>query len=63
MENTTPGETYSIATFCQFYGISRALFYKLRSEGKAPHTFNVGRRVLISRDAATVWLKKMEGLA
>ncbi len=63
MENTNPGEAFSVAVFCKNYGISRALFYKLRGEGKAPHTFNIGRRVLISREAARAWLSRMEGNA
>jgi predicted DNA-binding transcriptional regulator AlpA len=57
------GEVFSIATFCKAYGISRALFYKLQSQGRAPRTFNVGRRVLISKDAAQAWLSEMEGTA
>ena len=63
MENTTPGEVFTVATFCEAHKISRALFYKLRNEGKAPHTFNIGRRVLISKDAARAWLSRMEGTA
>lgn len=63
MENTLTGEAFSIATFCKTYGISRALFYKLQSQGKAPRTFNLGRRVLISREAAQEWLRVMEGAA
>lgn len=63
METTNPGEAFSIATFCKSFGISRALFYKLQKDGKAPRTFNLGRRVLISREAARAWLSQMEGTA
>jgi len=63
MENTEPGEAFSIATFCKAHGISRALFYRLQAQGKAPRTFNLGRRVLISKDAARDWLRAMEGTA
>lgn len=63
MEHTEPGEAFGIATFCKHYGISRALFYKLQSQGKAPKTFNLGRRVLITKDAARKWLRTMEGAA
>jgi len=63
MENTTAGEVFTVASFCEAHKISRALFYKLRSEGRAPHTFNIGRRVLISREAAQAWLARMEGTA
>ena len=61
MEYGDSGEAFSIATFCRQYEISRALFYKLQSQGKAPRTFNLGRRVLISREAAREWLRSMEG--
>ena len=63
MQNIDRGEVFSIASLCKSYGISRALFYKLQRDGKAPRTFNLGRRVLISRDAAQAWLAKMEGTA
>ena len=63
MEYTEPGEAFSIAIFCKHYGISRALFYKLQSQGKAPRTFNLGRRVLISKEAAQEWLRAMDGAA
>jgi excisionase family DNA binding protein len=59
-DHNAPGEAFGIATFCKTYGISRALFYKLQKDGKAPHTFNLGRRILISREAAQAWLSKME---
>ena len=57
------GEAFSIAAFCKIYGISRALFYKLQKDGKAPRTFNLGRRVLISKAAAHDWLAEMDGTA
>ena len=60
MENVTPGEALRIATFCKAYGISRALFFNLKKVGKAPKTFNIGRRVLISKSAAQEWLGLME---
>jgi len=63
MQNSEVSETFSINSFCEAYGISRALFYKLQNEGRAPKTFNLGRRVMISKDAARAWLSRMEGTA
>ena len=63
MQNTDSGESFGIATFCEQYGISRALFYKLQKDGKAPRSFKLGRHVLISKKAAQEWLAKMEGTA
>jgi hypothetical protein len=37
------------------------LFYKNRSQ--MPRTFNVGTRVLISREAATAWRRERETAA
>ncbi|NCC61987.1 MAG: transcriptional regulator [Verrucomicrobiae bacterium] len=50
----------SINTFCKTYGISRSLFYKLDKAGKAPRTMTVGRRRLISAEAAQEWRERME---
>ncbi|VAW71462.1 hypothetical protein MNBD_GAMMA13-1870 [hydrothermal vent metagenome] len=63
MNENEPGEAFGIADFCATYGISRALFYKLKKDNRAPQTFNLGRRVLISRQAARNWLRAMEGAA
>ena len=49
-----PGEilAFSIAEFCRRHGISRAHFYNLRNAGDAPMLMRVGRRALISAEAA-----------
>lgn len=51
---------FTINDFCKAYSISRSLFYKLQHQGKAPQTFKLGKRVLISSDAAEQWQKSME---
>ncbi len=51
---------FSIPEFCQTHAISRALFYVLQKDGRAPRTMQVGRRVLISIEAAAEWRRKME---
>jgi hypothetical protein len=55
------GDAYSVAEFCQRHRISPQMFYKLRSE--MPATFNVGSRVLISREAAARWRAEREHVA
>ncbi len=60
MNKSTPeSRAFSIAQFCAAYGISRAAFYNLQRDGKAPSTLNVGRRRLITKAAAEVWEKAM----
>ena len=50
----------SIPVFCQTHGISRAHFYNLMKRGKAPRTLLVGRRRLVSEQAAADWRISME---
>lgn len=50
----------SIPQFCSAHNISRGLFYLLKKEGRAPAIMKVGRRTLISTDAAAAWRKRME---
>lgn len=50
----------SVPEFCNSHGISRAMFYKLAKEGKAPKVTKVGRRTLISTKAAAEWRAGLE---
>ena len=52
--------TFSIQEFCIAHSISRAMFYVLLNEGKAPITMKVGKRRLISIEAAELWRRQME---
>lgn len=54
---------FTVPQFCEAHGISRALFYLLRRDGRAPVTMKVGRRTLIAREAAEAWRRRMEGAA
>jgi predicted DNA-binding transcriptional regulator AlpA len=49
--------------FCQEHGISRAHFYNLLKRGDGPAVMKVGRRTLISAEAAAAWRRRMEALA
>ncbi len=51
---------YSIAEFCVAHGISRGTLFKLWKEAWGPRCFKVGRRTLISREAAKEWLAQLE---
>jgi predicted DNA-binding transcriptional regulator AlpA len=53
--------TFSIGEFCRTHGVSRAFFYKLAKEGKAPRIMRLGARRLISQEAAADWRRAMEG--
>lgn len=53
-------KAFTINDFCKAYSISRSLFYKLKDQDKAPKTFTLGKRVLISSEAAQEWQASME---
>lgn len=55
-----PMYAQSIESFCRSNGISRSLFYKLRRQGRAPRVMKIGRRTLISQEAASEWRRAME---
>jgi hypothetical protein len=46
--------------FCREHGISRAHFYNLLKRGDGPVIMKVGRRTLISAEAAAEWRRRME---
>ena len=50
----------SVAEFCHQHGISRGTFYKLLNEGRGPKAVKIGRRTLISNEAAAEWRRRME---
>jgi predicted DNA-binding transcriptional regulator AlpA len=49
-----------ISEFCELENFSRSMFYKLESQGKAPRTYNVGRKRLISPEARAAWRRDRE---
>lgn len=52
---------YTVAEFCAAHGnISRVMLYKLWNEGRGPRRMSVGRRVLITAEAAADWRARME---
>lgn len=58
--NNPINNAFSIQEFCDSHRISRAKFYLLLKENLAPKLMRVGRRRLISSEAAAEWRKQME---
>ena len=56
-------EAYTVAEFCEAHRISRAMFYVLARDADGPQTMKVGRRKLVSREAAANWRRRMEARA
>ena len=53
-------DTATIPQFCDSHNISRTHFYELVKRGQGPRLMKVGRRTLISQEAAAEWRKRME---
>ena len=50
---------YSVTEFCAAHRIARSFFYKLLSDGRGPNTMLLGRRRLITREAAEEWRARL----
>jgi predicted DNA-binding transcriptional regulator AlpA len=57
---TTNTQAQSVNAFCEEHGFSTAMFYKLLRQGKGPKTIKVGRRRLVTSEAADEWRKAMQ---
>jgi hypothetical protein len=53
-------DAYSISEFCRRHGISHGTYYNLKSLGLGPREGRAMKRVLISRESAASWRKKIE---
>ena len=51
---------FTVSQFCGSHNVSRTYFYELLKQGKGPRLMRVGRRFLISAEAAADWRKAME---
>ena len=51
---------FNVNTFCESHKISRSFLYKLIAEGRGPRLMKLGRRTLISAEAAEAWRARME---
>lgn len=53
-------EIFTVTEFCKNAKLSKATFYLLLKEGKAPTIIKVGKRTLISRKAFEKWIADLE---
>jgi hypothetical protein len=51
-------DAFSIPEFCRRHQISESYYHKLKNQGLGPTTMRLGRRILISREAAARWRKQ-----
>ena len=52
--------TQSVNEFCKTNGISTSFFYKLQRQGKGPRLMKIGRRTLITSEAASEWREQLQ---
>lgn len=50
----------TLRVFCKRHSISRSMFYLLKDAGQAPRIMRVGRKILITQEAAAEWREQME---
>lgn len=53
-------QVYTVSQFCEAYGISRNLFYRMLADGTGPKIMKLGRRTLVSFEAAETWRRHIE---
>lgn len=51
--------SYTIAQWCGAYHVSRSYYYTLKEQGNAPQEIRLGRKVIITRQSAEKWEKRM----
>jgi len=61
LDAANDADAFTVNEFCARHRISVAMFYKIRKQ--MPRTFNVGARVLISKEAAAAWRRERERAA
>ncbi|WP_225140524.1 MULTISPECIES: hypothetical protein [unclassified Bradyrhizobium] len=55
-----PTLAMSIPQFCIAHNISQGFYYKLKRNRLAPHELRLGKRTLITFEAAADWRRKRE---
>ncbi len=58
--DTDTRDAFSISEFCRRHGLGRTSYYELKKTGEAPREMRIGGRILISREAAEQWRRRME---
>ena len=53
-------KAFTVGEFCDAYRISKAQYYEMKKDGKAPAEAHVRGRVIISLAAAEKWLEERQ---
>ncbi len=60
MDKDIPPRALTVDAFCRAYAIGRSTLYRMLRDKAGPTTMKVGRRTLISVEAADEWQKSIE---
>jgi excisionase family DNA binding protein len=52
--------TFTINEFCQYYGICRTTFYRLKKENNIPPLRQIGRKFFIKKMDADIWFESIK---
>lgn len=53
-------QAFSIPEFCAAYSVGRAKLYRMMKAGEGPRIMKVGRKTIISKEAADEWRRNIE---
>jgi len=53
-------QCFTVSEFCEAHRISKAGFYELVKNGRGPRLMRIGRKPLVSVEAAAEWRRTME---
>ncbi|ACK52006.1 hypothetical protein Msil_3097 [Methylocella silvestris BL2] len=53
-------DVYDIEQFCDRHRISKSTYFNLQKAGVGPRVMHVGKRVLITKEAAADWRRARE---
>jgi hypothetical protein len=62
-KRSVPALGMSVEEFCEAYSIKVNLFYELLKAGKGPRCMLLGRRRIITQEAALAWQRQREAEA
>jgi hypothetical protein len=59
-KSTADLDAFSIPEFCRRHAISRGTYYNLKKLDQGPRETRIRKRIVITREAAAAWLRKLE---
>jgi hypothetical protein len=54
------GGSFTIPEWCRHRRVSISMYYKLRAQGRAPATLDVGRHKTITAEADAAWVRERQ---